>query len=357
MFAEMMLQDPKVCVCGGGNIGHSLVAAFGRYADVGILTRRPEAWARKLQYQIGSDVVYETNGRVIATDNPSIVKNASVIIIALPRFAIEEELSSIEPFLHQGQAVVFVPAPAGLESVAERLGKYGVEVVGFQRVPFISRIKEYGKFVGMGSVRPISKLAIPGVSKKEVWKKYFETAIGGKMEFLASFMSFTFSNSNPLLHPARLVELLQKEAYDSCPLFYAEWGDLASELYVAADDEMRSVFEACDLEAARLDYESALEHYGISNSNELTEKIRSIQAFKTIVAPYKKCEDDLWRPDFTSRYYTEDVPYGTCIIQQYARKVGISTPVIDMLISKIRGCICTNVPHDNKLINASYCYV
>lgn len=335
MFAEIMLQDPKVCVCGGGNIGHSLVAAFGRHEDVGILTRSPDAWSRKLQYQIGSDVVYETKGRVIATDNPSIVKNASVIIIALPRFAIEEELSSIEPFLHQGQAVVFVPAPAGLESVAERLGEYGVEVVGFQRVPFISRIKEYGKSVGMGAVRSLSKLAVSEGGKKEVWKKYFEATIGGEIEFLASFMSFTFSNSNPLLHPARLVELLQRESYEKCPLFYAEWGDLASELYVAADEEMRKVFEACDPDAARLDYESALEHYGVSNWNELTEKIRSIQAFKTIVAPYKKCEDNLWRPDYTSRYYTEDVPYGTCIIQQYARKVGISTTVIDMLVSKV----------------------
>ena len=331
----MIHDDLNVCICGGGNIGHSLVAAFGRYGDVGMLTRKPEVWSRRLQYQIADGVVLETKGAVTASSDPSMVRNASVIIIALPRFAVEEELSAIEKYLHPGQALVFIPAPAGLEEVVERFFCRGLDVIGFQRVPFISRIKEYGKSVGMGAVRPVSKLAASDIGKKEIWKKYFESTIGGRMEFLASFMSFTFSNSNPLLHPARLVELMQNTSYDACPLFYAEWGDMASELYVAADKEMKTVFEACDQNAAQSDYESVLDHYEVSNSGELTRKMRSIKAFKKILAPYKQNEDGSWCPDFTSRYFTEDVPFGTCIIQQSARKVGVLTPVIDMLVSNV----------------------
>ena len=110
---------------------------------------------------------------------------------------------------------------------------------------------------------------------------------------------------------------------------------MASELYLAADKEMKKVFEACNAKAARFDYESALDHYEVSNSVELTKKIRSIEAFKSIVAPYKKCEDGLWRPDFTSRYFTEDVPLGTSIIQAYARKEGIPVPIIDSFVTNI----------------------
>ena len=329
----MQNTNIKVCICGGGNIGHSLVAAFGRYGDVGVLTRRPEEWSEHLRFQIADSVCEETTGCVIASSDPSIIAESSVIVIALPRFAIKQELAKIEPFLHSGQALVFVPAPAGMEEIVGQMSNKGVEVIGFQRVPFISRIKEYGKSVGMGAVRSVHKIALSDNNKKGVWSEYFATKIGGGVEFLSSFLSFTFSNSNPLLHPSRLVELLQQESYEKCPLFYAEWGDMASELYLAADNEMKKVFEACNAEAARLDYESALDHYEVSNSAELTKKIRSIEAFKSIVAPYKKCEDGLWRPDFESRYFTEDVPFGTYAIQAYARKLGVATPTIDTLIS------------------------
>jgi hypothetical protein len=328
----MQNANIKVCICGGGNIGHSLVAAFGRYGDVGVLTRRPEEWSEHLRFQIADSVCEETTGRVIASSDPSIILEASVIVIALPRFAIKQELAKIEPFLHSGQALVFVPAPAGMEEIVGQMSNKGVEVIGFQRVPFISRIKEYGKLVGMGAVRSVHKIAVSNDSKKDFWTEYFAAQIGGSVEFLFSFLSFTFSNSNPLLHPARLVELLQRESYEKCPLFYAEWGDMASELYLAADKEMQRVFEACNLEAARLDYESVLGHYEVSNLVELTKKIRSIEAFKSIVAPYKKCEDGLWRPDFTSRYFTEDVPFGTSVIQKYARSVEMETPTLDFLV-------------------------
>lgn len=331
----MLNTNIKVCICGGGNIGHSLVAAFGRYGDVGVLTRRPEEWSEHLRFQIADGVCEETKSQVIASSDASIVSNASVIVVALPRFAIKQELAKIDSFLHSGQTLVFAPAPAGMEEIVERMSKKDIEVVGFQRVPYISRIKEYGKLVGMGAVRPVHKLVLSNNLKKDVWAEYFASQIGGRIEFLSSFLSFTFSNSNPLLHPARLVELLQRESYDRCPLFYAEWGDMASELYLAADKEMQRVFEACNAEAARLDYESALDHYEVSDSVELTKKIRSIEAFKSIVAPYKKCEDGLWRPDFASRYFTEDVPFGTCAIQAYARKQGIAVPTIDGFVNKL----------------------
>ena len=331
----MQNANIKVCICGGGNIGHSLVAAFGRYGDVGVLTRRPEEWSEHLRFQIADGVCEETKGHVIASSDASIISEATVIVVALPRFAIKQELAKIEPFLHSGQTLVFVPAPAGMEEIVDQMTNKGVEVIGFQRVPFISRIKEYGKLVGMGAVRSVHKIAVSNDSKKDFWAEYFAAQIGGSVEFLFSFLSFTFSNSNPLLHPARLVELLQRESYEKCPLFYAEWGDMASELYLAADNEMKKVFEACNAEAARFDYESALDHYEVSNSAELTKKIRSIEAFKSIVAPYKRSEDGLWRPDFTSRYFTEDVPLGTSVIQEYGYKVGVDTPILDFVVKSI----------------------
>ena len=42
-----------------------------------------------------------------------------------------------------------------------------------------------------------------------------------------------------------------------------------------------------------------------------------------------------WCPDWNSRYFTEDIPFGTRIIQECARQLGIPTPTIDFLVSFI----------------------
>ena len=165
---------PKFCICGGGNIGHSLVAAFGRYGDVCVLTRRPEEWSEHLRFQIADGVCEETKGHVIASSDASIISEATVIVVALPRFAIKQELDKIDPFLHSGQTLVFVPAPAGMEDIVNRMLFKGIEVVGFQRVPYVARIKEYGKFVWMGDVRPVCKLALSNPERKNIGEIFSE---------------------------------------------------------------------------------------------------------------------------------------------------------------------------------------
>lgn len=333
-----MNDDFKICICGGGNIAHSLVACFARQFEVTILTRKPGMWSVRISYQIGDELPAETTCKIHATSDASAVSEANLIVVALPRFAIVSELVQILPFLHEGQTLAFAPAPAGLDEIIKGPCAKGVDVVAFQRVPFISRIVEYGKSVRMGEPKTVHRLAVTNPEKMEYWKTLVERFIGGRVEFLSSFLSFTFSNSNPLLHPARLVELLEggnNGSYAKCPMFYAEWGDLASELYVKADKEMAEVFRAYSPSAFEHDYESALAHYGVVSVRELTEKIRSIPPFKTIAAPWKTCDDRLWRPDFSSRYFTEDVPYGTKIIQQYAQRIGVAVPTIDYFVQRI----------------------
>ena len=43
--------------------------------------------------------------------------------------------------------------------------------------------------------------------------------------------------------------------------------------------------------------------------------------------------DDGFIPDFQSRYFTEDIPYGLLIIKSVAAITGTATPVIDTVIT------------------------
>lgn len=323
----------SVCIYGGGNIAHSLAAVISAKQSVTVVTRRPALWANRVSFVQGG--VMHTGGyNVTATSDASVVSGMNIVFIALPQFAIGEAVESLLPNLRSGTEVVFIPAPARTVEYARQIVENGCRVVGFQRVPFISRISEYGKSVSISPPRQVNKLVLSEGGMQHEWLRRCEEWFGSKTEFLSSFLSFTFSNSNPLLHPARLVELLKGGncgKYDRCPLFYAEWTDASSELYIKADEEMFNVFRAYAPECAMSDYESVFDHYEVSSSHALTQKIRTISSLKNILAPWVQIGDK-WEPDYKSRYFTEDIPFGTKMIQRYAKKVGIAVPTIDYMI-------------------------
>ena len=327
----------KVFVVGGGNIAHSIAAKLSRTMPVTVLTRRPAAWGSRLELH-QNETVCESKFQVVATSENEAISDGDVVFVALPQFAMEITLDRIIASLKEGATVVFAPAPARIARYAEVLARRGVRTVGFQRVPYISRIIEYGKSVRISDEREIHKIVVSEPSMRAEWDERCRRLFGGKVEYLSSFLALAFSNSNPLLHPARLSVLLERTYYDRMPLFYEEWTDRSSELYIKADREMLDVMKRFPQIDLSVDYESVLDHYGVSSARELTNKIRSVLSFKGLAAPYKANGQGRFVPDFQSRYFTEDVPYGTMQIQRLARKVGVWTPVIDFMIERI-GCV------------------
>jgi len=325
-----------IVVCGGGNIAHSLAAIISMRQPVAVMTRRPELWGERLTY-VQSGKSFESKHDIFATADVSVVSHASTIFIALPQFAIAETLESIIPFLKNGSTIIFVPALAKACEYKEALIGCGCNVVGFQRVPFISRVICYGKSVSLSEHRTLHRIAVSQESIQPELQTFLSELFGGDIQFLSSFMIFVFSNSNPLLHPARLVVLLQGGEdghYADCPYFYAQWTDRSSELYINADKELKECFNVCDPLGVNRDYESVMDHYCVRSPHEMTKKIRSIMAFKAIKAPWILTRRG-WGPDFSSRYFTEDIPFGTMVIQDCARIKGVNVPTIDYMVKEI----------------------
>lgn len=75
-----------------------------------------------------------------------------------------------------------------------------------------------------------------------------------------------------------------------------------------------------------------LEYYESTDAESLTTKIRSIPAFKGIPSPMLSTAAG-WVPDFSSRYFTEDIPWGTALICNLARQNGIPTPTLDSFVA------------------------
>lgn len=319
----------KYLVIGGGNIAHSLAAAISRLQDVTVLTRRPSDWGVQ---------VNDSPFTVHATNDPSCAADAEIIFIALPSLALRETLARIDPYLRNGQTICFTPANVLIPEIVETYAPKGVAIACLQRVPYISRIEEYGHRVKMSPPRVVHKLYVSREEMRENWSLICRDLFEGAVEFLHSPLTFVFNNSNPLLHPSRLVVLFRdwrNRVFDRNPLFYAEWTDESSELYIKADAAMREVIEVADpTGACQMDYESVLAHYGVSTPCEMTAKLRSLESFKTILSPMRELPDGSWVPDLESRYFTEDIE-GTRAIQLLARRFGIQTPTIDELVARM----------------------
>jgi len=329
----------NVCIYGGGNVAHALAATIGRWLPVTIITHHPIGWQPQLTYtQAGTR--HKTSHPISATSDVGVAANADIVFIAVPQFAYEDALSALEGAIQPGSTVAFVPAPAKAKDYALRLGLHDINAVGFQRVPHISRIIKSGASVNISTDRTTHRIAVSNTAIKHDWTEYCARWFGGKTDFLSSFLVFTFNNSNPILHPSRMVVLFdnwRNRTYSTNPFFYAEWTDESSELYLAADDEMASMIAKIP-EVDSHDYIPLRTHYGVNTPVELTAKLHSIPPFQPILSPMKQVSGS-WVPDFTSRYFTEDVDCGLKSIMHVfeAEKIPSSTlSELSIRINQIR---------------------
>lgn len=328
----------KICICGGGNVAHAMAAcAATKGIDVNILTRKPREWAQKLVYSRWDGKRGIARLGTISSEPALAVGKCDYIFIVLPRFAVEEVYNSIADYIHPEQNIVIVPGNAELVDwqFNERWNRG--RLAGLSRVPYISRTISYGHEVEVKGCRAFNKL---WTASKGTWEqvardlhKMFEASI----QPLSSPLPFLLSNSNPLLHPSRLLTLFPVYStdiiYTRNPLFYEEWPLEAACLYLQADNELQRICHSCPELVPGLDFCPIGEYYAAPTPHRLMQKLRGIEAFKGIRSPMICLSDDTWAPDLNSRYFTEDIPYGTRLIKNYALARDIDTPIIDYFLA------------------------
>ena len=153
------------------------------------------------------------------------------------------------------------------------------------------------------------------------------------VRLLHHFLEASLTNSNPILHPARLYALFQPwlegKVFEENPGFYSTWDRKSSELLIACDEEFQRTLQAIPVKISPVP--TLLDYYDSWDADSLTQKLRSIPAFKSIGSPMVRTEKG-YEPDFNSRYFQEDFPYGLLIIKSIAEALGVETPQIDRII-------------------------
>ena len=86
---------------------------------------------------------------------------------------------------------------------------------------------------------------------------------------------------------------------------------------------MLKIMDRLDLQNVR----SLRLHYESDTVEAMTKKLSSIKSLHNLSSPMKRVESG-WVPDFSSRYFTADFPYGLAIIDELAAVLGFDAPNI-----------------------------
>ena len=322
----------RICICGGGSLGHVIAGYLSAKKDleVNILTQRPQLWKHELQISTPEGDTLCGKLNTVSNKPEEALHKVDIVLLCLPGYAIKSELLKIKPYANERTYVGTVFSSTGFFFEALEILDNDVPLWGFQRVPFIARTNVYGESAHLLVYKTSHNIAVEHCEDKERFRSQIEKLFDAPVHLLNNHYEASFTNSNPILHPSRLYTLFKdwnkNVYYDHQFLFYEEWTNEASELLITLDKELFSVL--AKLPVAPDFLMPILPYYESTNAESLTRKIRSINGFKGITTPMIFSEKG-WQPDLNSRYFREDFMHGLRYIHQEAHRLGIEVPMID----------------------------
>lgn len=321
----------RICICGGGGLGHTCAGVLSNRSGVVVdmLTNRPEKWNH--EYIVNMPEGGRLTGKLdVITSKPAeVIPNADIVFFCLPAFLVENEVLKIRPYLKKDSIVGAVVGNTGFFIYCHQHLPQDSKLFSLQRVPYVSRVVDYGKEANLLGYRDKLIMAVENVSNREAFRKQVEDLFGEETELADSFYEVTLSNSNPILHTGRLYTMWKDwdgKPFDRCSLFYKEWTVEASQLEIEMDKEFFALLKKLNISTKHI--ATLLDHYESTNAEEMTNKLRSIASLSTILSPMKQTEGG-WIPDFDSRYFTEDFPFGLRTIYNLAKENDVNCPSIE----------------------------
>lgn len=324
-----------ITICGGGALGHVTAGVCGSRENVtvNILSNRPELWHDSVSVSDPGGKNFTGRLQRVSADPGEVIPQSDIVYLCVPGYLIEATLRKILPFLNPASSVGACVSSSGFFFAAERVLPEETRLFGFQRVPYIARVREYGKSASLLGYKPVLKLAVKNIPDPEALRDRLSGLLLTPVELLPNLFDAALTNSNPILHPSRLYGLWHDwkpgTVYPKQAFFYEEWDLFSAETLIACDEEFFAVRGKTVATPGGLP--RLLDYYESSNAAELARKLRSIPAFRTIVAPMVKTEGG-YLPDWGNRYFLEDFPYGLGIVKKLAEEHRVHVPTIDKIL-------------------------
>ncbi|MCM1235194.1 MAG: NAD/NADP octopine/nopaline dehydrogenase family protein [Ruminococcus flavefaciens] len=326
----------NITILGGGNIGMCLVGEISRIEryKVTLYASKPAMFSEIIQVEDDEKGIVYQSGMFVTTDNlKEAVCDADVILCTLPAFLRENIIKNIENDIKEGTYLGFFPGYGGAEFYCKNLLEKGVTIFALQKVPYVARTRERGKIAHIMSKKTEVFIASLPMEKCSYVARLLEDMLLMKCNKLNNYMAATLLPGNPLLHTSgsyvylkdyRQGQILKEKIY-----YYQSWNNECSEIILGFSDELHMICEKLPVNLNEV--QTIQEYYEAGTSAKLTEKFHEIPSFQPLVLPMKK-EKAGYIPDFSSRFYVEDFPFGVCIIKALALIADVKTPIIDEIL-------------------------
>lgn len=327
----------KICIVGGGHIGTTLLCYIKHTRpgyQVSMYTRQPERFAESIKCNdIEGSYSYNIKADCISNVAADAARDADIVYIALPHFAVEKAFGDIAPFVSNEAFIGVLPGGGGCEFYFKNYFKGNQTLFGFQRVPFTAKLQTYGVETNLKSWKPFSVVGTLQRSRIDAACNAIESC-GLKIQKASNFLEVALTPTNPILHTSRTFELFGKydrmHQFDEKSKFYVGWTDAASETLFSMDKELHTLLDAMP-EINTSAIKRLSEHYESPTIERMTKKINSIATFQSVYAPMKE-QNGKYVADTDSRMFTEDFPWGLLVIRSYFEYFGIQAPTMDKLL-------------------------
>lgn len=327
----------NVSIIGAGNIGTAMLAMFTKRKDLNIIvySSKKDLWNNAIKYRgMNNEIEWnEVNGFTVTDDLRCAINKAEQIFVTLPSFLREEFINNISEYVSSDTLIAFIPGCGGVEFFCQKLMDKKCKIIGFDRVPAVSRVVEYGKSVEFEWKKTIraAGINIYGDEMKEICYMLSDEL---EMDIvpIENYLSIALTPANPIMHPVRLYAMFKDKKKDSIidhniP-FYGEWDDTTSEYLFKCDDELQELCRALGVK----DVIFLRQHYESYTCEQMTAKMKSIPSFKKVQSPLKVDERGNLLIDFDSRYFVEDFKYGICILKKLADICGTKSEMMSTII-------------------------
>lgn len=324
----------KITIVGGGNLGTLMACALAyRGSEVIIHTSRPEKFSKELEtFTRDGQLLYKGTIKKATSDWKEAIEEAELIWITLPPQTFFEAANNIEPYVKKEQMIGIVPGAGAAEFAFRPLLEKGIKFFGLARVPSIARLKEYGKSVYMLGAAPELLIgSIPAKNAKEICEA-IQHLFQINCRPVPNYLNVAFTPSNPVLHTSRIYAMfkdyLPGNHYPQNELFYEEWTIDGAEVLLNCSDELQQLCKAIPMDMRYV--ESMQSRHNIRTPEELAAKISSLDRLKGLYSPVVRDEIG-YVPDFNSRCFVSDFPFGIKIMIEVARLFQVATPTMDMI--------------------------
>lgn len=374
------MKSKNLVVCGGGNSSHILIPFLNdSIFNVDVYTSRPDRWADTvtLEWQDGSGKILDTaigNVRRASNDPKELFPEADYVVFCMPVHQYRVALHNIAPYLNKNKNVILCTlySQGGwnwmVDEIKQKFGLTNLTTFAFGLIPWICRIKEYGR---KGVVYGVSKkanfaAAHPKESFDQINNEFIQPIcknriVQERVEQSPNFLSLTLSADNQIIHTSRCLGLHKvygKEwaSKEDVPWFYKDWDDTSTEILKAIDAEytiirnkFKSEFPDIDFSYMR-DY-MELEKFGYDSTiTDIKASFTEYGTLDAIATPVVKNEGGKWEIDRSHRFFLDDIFYGNCIAKWIAEQFNIDTPALDEVLSWAQEVRQEQIIKDNRLI-------